>query len=401
MQTLTISGSTNSVTVSGVLTPATISSSANQVVISGSLPVLDLEETSTTVLVSGTNIVVVQETAIDVVEISTGGTGDVTEADLTTVSGHLQSQINSIDVDEVEPAIVGTDGITVLSGTSTTTLVGFRSEFVSASGSLQSQISALDSSVTLQDVYDNGTGQILTSAGKPVVVSGSGGLGVSGTLYVREIQPEQDSAFSLGSPDKRFYSLFLQANNDVVISLPDASTLGEATDYTVLCGGGDSVGGTFRFLFSDISIGAPNVLEFNLGGANVGFDNAVSFVSFPGGGVQQTTLDFNLGIFGSDLALESTIGSFNPFGIVSETANLEGDQSLSGPSDLPLRHQYAVPRDPLASVSGDVHREPCPSPDERGFHRCFQRNLLAGRCPTPSQNQAQFWRSLAVPGARE
>jgi hypothetical protein len=44
--------------------------------------------------------------------------------------------------DEVAKALVGSDGITVVSGVNTDTIVGFRTEFVSASGSLQSQIDA-------------------------------------------------------------------------------------------------------------------------------------------------------------------------------------------------------------------------------------------------------------------
>lgn len=52
----------------------------------------------------------------------------------------LQSQIDAIDIDEVEPAITGSDGITITSGTSTTDVVGFRTEFVNASGTLQTSI---------------------------------------------------------------------------------------------------------------------------------------------------------------------------------------------------------------------------------------------------------------------
>lgn len=65
--------------------------------------------------------------------------------EFVSASGSLQNQINSINVDEIEPAIIGADGITVTSGINTTTVAGFRTEFVSASGSLQSQIDNLDS----------------------------------------------------------------------------------------------------------------------------------------------------------------------------------------------------------------------------------------------------------------
>ncbi len=51
---------------------------------------------------------------------------------------------------------------------------GFTSstEFVNASGSLQSSIDAIDSSVTLQEAYDNGTGVIATTGGKPFQITG-------------------------------------------------------------------------------------------------------------------------------------------------------------------------------------------------------------------------------------
>ncbi|MBD3260367.1 MAG: hypothetical protein GF334_01595 [Candidatus Altiarchaeales archaeon] len=76
--------------------------------------------------------------------INTSNIADNTSQILTT-SGHLQNQIDSIQIDELEPAIVGQDGITVTSGTNTT-LTGFRPEFVAASGSLQSQIDSLGAS---------------------------------------------------------------------------------------------------------------------------------------------------------------------------------------------------------------------------------------------------------------
>ena len=79
-----------------------------------------------------------------------------------------------------DTAIAGADGITVISGVPTAgevTVSGFRTEFVNASGSLQSSIDAIDSSVTLQDAYDNGTGIISATPVKPVKVEGT----ISGT----------------------------------------------------------------------------------------------------------------------------------------------------------------------------------------------------------------------------
>ena len=61
-------------------------------------------------------------------------------AEFVSASGSLQTQIDAIDVDDIEPALTGSDGITITSGTSTIDIGGFRAEFVSASGTLSTQI---------------------------------------------------------------------------------------------------------------------------------------------------------------------------------------------------------------------------------------------------------------------
>ncbi|KKL22417.1 hypothetical protein LCGC14_2435650, partial [marine sediment metagenome] len=54
---------------------------------------------------------------------------------------------------------------------------------VSVSGHLQGNIDAIDSSVTLQDAYDNGDGTISTTGGKPLELTGDGELtAVTGTF---------------------------------------------------------------------------------------------------------------------------------------------------------------------------------------------------------------------------
>ncbi len=70
----------------------------------------------------------------------------------------------------ISNALIGSDGITVISGVSVDTIQGFRTEFVAASGSLQTQIDNIDPSTTLQDAYDNGDGTIVTVSGKPVQI---------------------------------------------------------------------------------------------------------------------------------------------------------------------------------------------------------------------------------------
>lgn len=53
--------------------------------------------------------------------------------------------------DAAIPALVGSDGITIVSGSNTTDIQGFQAEFVSASGSLQSQLDATVSGIN--DVF--------------------------------------------------------------------------------------------------------------------------------------------------------------------------------------------------------------------------------------------------------
>jgi hypothetical protein len=114
--------------------------------------------------------------------------GVATDANIVSVSGHLSSEIDS-DIathaadasahhirytrDEND-AITGADGITIVSGSNTIQIQGFRTEFVSASGALQADIDAIDSSVTLQEAYDNGDGTIGTTVVKPLELIGDG-----------------------------------------------------------------------------------------------------------------------------------------------------------------------------------------------------------------------------------
>jgi hypothetical protein len=88
-------------------------------------------------------------TAAGVDSINTTASGAVTITGAGSVFVYTQSNIitisglPSVPATGTSKALIGTDGITVVSGISTITLTGFRSEFVSASGSLQSQISAI------------------------------------------------------------------------------------------------------------------------------------------------------------------------------------------------------------------------------------------------------------------
>lgn len=49
---------------------------------------------------------------------------DASQAQLVSVSGHLQGEIDNIDIDEVEPALIGLGTVVVISGTSSITISG-------------------------------------------------------------------------------------------------------------------------------------------------------------------------------------------------------------------------------------------------------------------------------------
>ena len=130
--------------------------------------------------------------------VSTSGSVPTASSHLTrkdyvdTISGSLQTQLDAVEASDVDSlnslagtlTLAGADGLTVGNdGSSIVTVTGFRTEFVSASGTLQTQIDGIDSSSTLQDAYDNADGTIITAGGKPVVLSGTGELvAVTGTF---------------------------------------------------------------------------------------------------------------------------------------------------------------------------------------------------------------------------
>ena len=127
-------------------------------------------------------------------QVAISGTSDA--ATLTTVSGYLQGQIDAVEATDVDSlnglqgnltltsdslanvasagsnihlshkALTGSDGVTVATGTSTIAVTGFRSEFVSASGFLQTQLNNLDATYAtdaeLTSVSGHLQGQITT-----------------------------------------------------------------------------------------------------------------------------------------------------------------------------------------------------------------------------------------------
>lgn len=155
------------------------------------------------------------------------GAGTVTMTDDGSGNVTISGAAGAGDTDTVSDALVGADGITVISGvptTSETTVSGFRTEFVSASGSLQTQIDGASltvketdgsplvtnvntiivttgtltdngggevsivtgggaggGSTDLQQAYDNGDGTIASTSAKPVQV---GDLTATGTVLI-------------------------------------------------------------------------------------------------------------------------------------------------------------------------------------------------------------------------
>lgn len=131
--------------------------------------------------------------------------------ELVTTSGHLQTQISqnaadiaAINVDEVEPAITGSDGITITSGTSTTDVAGFYSEFTSASGSLQSQIDAID--------VDEADVSSLNSLQGDLIIEGADGITITDDAV--------DTITATG-----FRSEFVAASGSLQTQISDNTTL--------------------------------------------------------------------------------------------------------------------------------------------------------------------------------
>ena len=128
------------------------------------------------------------------------GVDPVDSGDLTT-KNYVDSEISTVS-GSVPNALIGADGITVTSGTSEDTLTGFRTEFVNASGSLQTQIDTADldvSAITVSggsditgviDFVGEGTGNV-SAAGNTITFSaGAGGGGGGLSNIVEDLTPE-------------------------------------------------------------------------------------------------------------------------------------------------------------------------------------------------------------------
>ncbi len=105
------------------------------------------------------------------------------DSDITTHaadgSAHHTKYLDSEAIIALEP----TTSALAASGVATDAqVITNRTEFVNASGTLQTQIDGIDSSVTLQEAYDNGDGTIASTSAKPVQ---TGNLTTTGTVSLR------------------------------------------------------------------------------------------------------------------------------------------------------------------------------------------------------------------------
>ena len=106
---------------------------------------VDETDGHTKTLDSDGNVFDLTLSGIDTVEAAIlGGTGIVVTSgtNTTTIDGHLRYTKAEND------AITGSDGITTVSGTDTIDVGGFRTEFVNASGTLQTSIDTNTTNIT-------------------------------------------------------------------------------------------------------------------------------------------------------------------------------------------------------------------------------------------------------------
>ncbi len=103
------------------------------------------------------------------------------EADSHTKTIDSDGNIHDLTLSGVPPkALIGADGITIISGTNIVTVSGFRDEFVNASGSLQTQIDIIEASdvesvnALTGAIVVTGKGEVnVTVEGQNIVVSGT------------------------------------------------------------------------------------------------------------------------------------------------------------------------------------------------------------------------------------
>ena len=174
---------------------------------------------------------------------------------------------------EAIAALEPTTSALAASGVATdATVTTNRTEFVNASGSLQSSIDSIDSSVTLQEAYDNGDGIIIADVAKPFQVTGSGiitsDLDVQGVLTVPDGSDSAPSISFASTPNAGFY---LASSTDIHAVLNGFIYMHISTDglnipltpIYVKAGTAATPGYSFW--------GDPNTGMYNIAGDTIGF----------------------------------------------------------------------------------------------------------------------------------
>ncbi len=146
-------------------------------------------------------------------------------------------------------ALVGVDGITVISGSSFTTISGFRDEFVSASGSLQSQIT---NHATISDAHHprytvdenpaiiGGTNVTVVSGSNIITVSSTAGGGGGGGSVSNAMVGTDGITVLSGVPTASettisgFRDEFVSASGSLQTSIDQFAVTSTSIDYSVL-----------------------------------------------------------------------------------------------------------------------------------------------------------------------
>lgn len=218
------------------------------------------------VLVTGTQNITTQTVGQTITvtgpDLSSFATSAEVDSDIAAVSGTLSSEIDS-DVathaaitdahhtrytKEENDAITGSDGITIVSGSNTIEVIGFRTEFVNASGSLQEQIgtggvTSLNSLVGVIDITGKGE-VVVTIEGQNVVISGTPHVAASGIIPVSGTATTISGCFThvQTSPSDIWninHNLLSEPVNYITVNsnnteiIPDTFTINDSNNVTI------------------------------------------------------------------------------------------------------------------------------------------------------------------------